>query len=155
MIAATTLKDKAPPAGISRRCVMKKIKITLGLAAFYLLFSAGWQIGACEVANIELKDDLQDMASQLGMRIGFSDIASDGDLRDTVLRKAAQYGITLSPDQVPVLRDGYGKNSILYFEAEYSVPINLPRYSFAMYFNPSSGRRPKNATVATDASASK
>ena len=155
MIAATTLKDKARPAGILSRCAMKKIKITLGLAAFYLLFSAGWQIGACEVANIELKDDLQDMASQLGMRIGFSDIASDGDLRDTVLRKAAQYGITLSPDQVTVLRDGYGKNSILYFEAEYSVPINLPGYSFAMYFNPSSGRRPKNSTVATDASASK
>jgi len=131
---------------------MKKIKIVLGLATFYLLFSAGWQIGACELANIELKDDLQDMASRLGMPIGSSDIATDGDLRDTVLRKAAQYGIGLSPNQVTVLRDGYGKNAVLYFEADYSVPINLPGYSFEMYFNPSSGKKPKNATVATDAS---
>jgi hypothetical protein len=131
---------------------MKKIKIILGLAAFYVLFSAFWQVGACELADIELKDDMKQMATQLGMRIGVSDIGSDADLRDTILRKAAQYGITLSPDQVTVLRDGYGKNVILYFEAEYSVPIVLPGFSFAMYFNPSSGKRPKNATVTTNAS---
>ena len=131
---------------------MKKIKIILGLAAFYVLFSAFWQVGACELADIELKDDMKQMATQLGMRAGVSDIGSDADLRDTILRKAAQYGITLSPDQVTVLRDGYGKNVILYFEAEYSVPIVLPGFSFAMYLNPSSGTRPKNATVTTNAS---
>jgi hypothetical protein len=130
---------------------MKKIKIILGLATFYLLFSASWQIGACELANIELKDDMENMSSQLGLRTGFSDVASDADLRDTILRKAGQYGIALSPDQVTVLRDGYGKNAILYFEADYSVPVLLPGFSFVMYFNPSSGKKPKNATVATDA----
>ena len=131
---------------------MKKIKIILGLAAFYVLLSAFWQIGACELADIELKDDMKQMTAQFGMRTGVSDIASDADLRDTVLAKAAQYGITLSPNQVTVLRDGYEKNAIPYFEADYSVPIVLPGFSFAMYFNPSSGKRPKNATVATGAS---
>jgi hypothetical protein len=131
---------------------MKKIKIILGLAAFYVLLSAFWQIGACELADIELKDDMKQMTAQFGMRTGVSDTASDADLRDTVLAKAAQYGIALSPNQVTVLRAGYEKNAILYFEADYSVPIVLPGFSFAMYFNPSNGRKPKNATVATGAS---
>jgi hypothetical protein len=128
---------------------MKRIKVVLGLAAFYLLFSAGWQIGACELANIELKDDMQQMVTQLGLHNGSSDVASDEDLRDTVMRMAGQYGIELLPNQVMVLRDGYGKNAIPYFEADYSVPIVLPGFSFVMYFNPSSGRKPKTATDAS------
>jgi hypothetical protein len=128
---------------------MKKIKIILGLAAFYLLFSAAWQIGACELANIELKDDMQEMLTQLGQRNGGSDVPSDEDFRDTILRKAGQYGIALLPDQVMVLHDGYGRNGILYFEADYSVPIVLPGFSYVMYFNPSTGKKPKTATDAS------
>jgi hypothetical protein len=124
---------------------MKKIQIFLGLAAFYVLFSAGWQIGACELANYELKDDMQDMASQFGLRIGFSDVAGDDDLRETVVRKADKYGISLVPGQVTVLRDGYGKNAHLYFTAEYSVPIYLPHYSFQIHFAPSGGMKPRGA----------
>lgn len=120
---------------------MKKIKIVLGLAAFYFLFSAGWQIGACELANIELKDDMQDMASQLGLRIGFTDVASDDELREMILRKAEKYNIAVSPDKVMVMRDGYGKNANVYLEADYSVPIYLPHYSFEMHFAPSSANK--------------
>jgi len=120
---------------------MKKIKIVLALAAFYFLFSAGWQIGACELANIELKDDMQDMASQLGLRIGFTDVASDDELREMILRKAEKYNIAVSPDKVLVMRDGYGKNANVYLEADYSVPIYLPQYSFEMHFAPSSANK--------------
>ena len=123
---------------------MKKIKIVLGLAAFYLAFSAGWQIGACELANFELKDDMQDMAAQLGLRMGVSDVAGDDDLRETIVRKAEKYGISLVPGQVTVLRDGYGKNAHLYFAADYSVPIYLPKYSFEMHFTPSGGMKPRD-----------
>lgn len=134
------------------RCEMKKIKIVLALAAFYLLFSAGWQIGACELANIELKDDLQDIALQLGMRIGTSDVGSDDDLRGMVLRKAEKYNIALAPEQVIVMRDGYGKNANIYLEADYSVPIYLPRFTFMMYFNPSSAHKRPTSSVASDSS---
>src|SRR6478752_2747473 len=102
---------------------MKKIKIVVALAAFYFLFSAGWQVGACELANIELKDDLQDIATQLGVRIGATDIASDAELREMVLRKAEKYNVSLAPDHVIVMRDGYGKDASVYLEADYSVPI--------------------------------
>ena len=38
---------------------MEKIKVILGLAVFALVMSTGWQIAACELANVELKDDLK------------------------------------------------------------------------------------------------
>jgi hypothetical protein len=131
---------------------MKKIKIVLALIAFYYLFSAAWQVGACELANIELKDDLQDMATQLGVRTGVSDVASDDDLRTMILRKAEKYNIALSPEQVTVMRDGYGKNANIYLEADYSVPIYLPRFTFSMYFNPSSAHKRPTSSVASDSS---
>jgi hypothetical protein len=121
---------------------MKKIKIILALVAFYVLISAGWQIGACELANIELKDDMRDMASQIGLRVGYSDVATDDELRETILRKAEKYNIALAPDQLTVLRDGYGKNANIYLAAEYTVPIYLPHYTFSIYFNPSSANKP-------------
>jgi hypothetical protein len=131
---------------------MKKIKIILALAAFYFLFSAAWQVGACELGNIELKDDLQDIVSQLGVRIGASDVASDDELRTMVLRKAEKYNIPLAPEQVIVMRDGYGKNANIYLEADYSVPINLPRFTFSMYFNPSSAHKRPTFSMASDGS---
>jgi hypothetical protein len=131
---------------------MKKIKIGLALVAFYFLLSAGWQIGACELANIELKDDLQDISTQLGVRIGATDVASDDDLRAMVLRKAEKYDIPLAPDHVIVMRDGYGKNANIYLEADYSVPIYLPRFTFSMYFNPSSAHKRPTSSVASDSS---
>jgi hypothetical protein len=131
---------------------MKKTKIVLALIAFYFLFSAAWQIGACELGNIELKDDLRDIASQLGVSIGAADVASDDDLRQMVLRKAEKYNIALAPEQVIVMRDGYGKNADIYLEADYSVPIYLPRFTFLMYFNPSSAHKRPTSSMVSDSS---
>jgi hypothetical protein len=128
---------------------MKAIKIVLGLAVFYVLFSAVWQISACELANYELKDDMQDMAAQLGLRVGLSEVPSDDELRDAVVSKAAKYGISLVPTQVTLLRDGYGKNAHMYFAADYSVSINLPGYSFDMHFTPSGGSKPRGSALAS------
>ena len=129
---------------------MKKIKIIVGLAALYFLVSAGWQVGACELANLELKDDLQDIATQLGVRIGATDIASDTELRDMVLRKADKYNIPVAPDHVVVMRDGNGKDANVYLEADYAVPIYLPHLTFYMYFNPASQHKRPNSSMASD-----
>jgi hypothetical protein len=95
---------------------------------------------------------MQDIATQLGLRIGASDVASDDDLRAMVLRKADKYNIALTPRQVTVMRDGYGKNANIYLEANYSVPIYLPRYTFFMYFNPSSANKRPTSSMASDGS---
>lgn len=122
--------------------LMNKSKIILGLAVFALLLSLGWQVGACELANFELRDDMQDMASQAGLRVGLTSPTSDDDLRTAILRKAEKYDIALSPEQVTVERMGSGPTSTIYIAAEYRVQIYLPGYSFELHFTPESGKKP-------------
>ena len=52
---------------------MRKLKVLAGLAVLVVMFNAGWQIGKCELTSVELHDDMKDMASQIGARIGFGE----------------------------------------------------------------------------------
>ena len=118
---------------------MKKLKIITVAAMLVLVFDAGWQIGACELANIELRDDLKDMSSQLGARIGLSSAKSDDDFRNDIVNKARKYDIPLAPEQVTVQRSGVGFAATMYFAADYTVPVHLPGFAFQLHFHPESG----------------
>src|ERR1700752_2602152 len=98
---------------------MKRIKIILGLVAFYFLFSAAWQVGTCELGNIELKDDLPDIVSHPAGHISLASGPSDEDLPETVMQKAARYNIPLSPDQIIVAHNGYDATGPIYLEGAY------------------------------------
>src|SRR5690242_7094639 len=113
--------------------------VVIAAAAYAIL--AGYRVGAVEVANIQLEDDMRDLAAQLGTHIGYSNIKTDDDLRDAVLLKAAQRDIDLRPDEVKVERMGSGSSVMIYVAADYKVPIQLPYYSFVMHFKPSSAHR--------------
>jgi hypothetical protein len=118
---------------------MRTLKFALGLAVLALVSIAGWQIGACEVANIRLRDDIQDLATQSGVRIGLTTAKSDDDFRNAVLGKARQYDIELAPDQVTVQRTGTSVTGTISIGADYTVPIHLPGFSFTLRFTPVSG----------------
>lgn len=118
---------------------MRTVSIIFGLAILVFASIAGWQIGTCEVANIRLRDDMQDMASQSGVRIGLTTARTDDDFRNAVLGKAEQYGIELAPDQVTVQRTGSSVTGTISIGADYTVPIHLPGYSFTLHFTPESG----------------
>jgi hypothetical protein len=120
---------------------MRTVKIILGLAVLVFVSIAGWQIGACEVANIRLRDDLQDTATQSGVRIGLTNAKSDDDFRNAVLSKAQQYGIDLAPEQVTVQRTGSNITGTISLGADYTVPIRLPGFFFTLHFTPQSGVR--------------
>jgi len=49
------------------------------IAAAAIVLPSAWQAGSSELANIELRDDIQDIASQISSRIGFSATRSDED----------------------------------------------------------------------------
>jgi len=53
--------------------------------SFALPARTGWQIGASELANYELKDDLKDLASQNSACIGLAAPRSDDDRREAVI----------------------------------------------------------------------
>jgi len=119
---------------------MRKIKAILIIAVLGFAALAGWRVGYSEVANLELQEDLHDMANQSSFRFGnVASTRSDDDYREAVVRKASEYDITLKPSQVTVRRPDTG--TTLYLAADYSVPVNLPRYSFVLHFSPASDKK--------------
>ena len=122
-----------------------KLKIILVVAVLVLAGIAGWQIGSSELANMQLQEDMRDLASQAGARIGLSQQGTEEDLRNAVIRKARDRDIELDPSQVTVNitveRSSNGDHSTIYLAADYTVPVSLPGYSFNVHFTPSSDKR--------------
>ncbi len=98
---------------------------------------AGFQIAPPEMTNYSFTDDLHNIA----MVGGANPHETDQDLIDQVVKKAAQQGITLTPEQVTVQRIGTPGAPAVYVAASYSVPVSLPGYSFVLHFTPSSGNK--------------
>jgi hypothetical protein len=120
---------------------VRKAKIILALAVLGLVLIAGWQIVSCELANLELQSDLQDIAAEIAARIGLSEQTSDENLRNAVIRKAEHYDIRLRPEQVTVQRTGTGDQSKVYLAVDYHARVNLLVYSFTLHFTPSSTKK--------------
>jgi ABC-type molybdate transport system substrate-binding protein len=112
--------------------------IVAGLLALVLAVIAGWQTAACELANVELRDDLHDLSSQISARIGLVDFNTDNDFRAAVIRKAERYDIYVQPEQITVLRSGTLKDPIIYLAANYQARVRVLGYSFTLHFTPSS-----------------
>jgi len=119
---------------------MGKVKLILGLAVLALAIIAGWQVASFELANLELHEDLRDLAAQGGARIGLGNFSTDEDFRDAVIREAKRHEIQLGPEQVTVQRTGTAPAQIIYLAADYKVRVMLPGCSFTLHFNPSSAR---------------
>ena len=120
--------------------VMGKVKLILALAVFALAGFAGWRIGSCELANIELREDMRDLAAQVGSRIGLTPQSTDEDFRRAVIRKAEEHEIQLEPEQVTVQRTGTDEGPIIYLAADYKVRVKLLGFLFTFHFTPSSAK---------------
>src|SRR6267378_7865594 len=92
------------------------------------------------LANLELREDLRDIAAQNAARIGLAPPSTDEYLRSTVVRAAREHEIRLEPEQVILNRTGTAEAPILYLAADYNVRVKLPGYSFTLHFTPSSAR---------------
>ena len=119
---------------------MRNLKIAAGLSVAALVLVAGWQIGTGVLAYIELRDDMQDLASQLSLKVGLSAPITDDDFRRAVINKAMRYDISLEPDQVTVQRTGDGPQAKLYLRASYTVPVRIAGHVFQVHFTPESGK---------------
>ena len=119
---------------------MQKVKLILGLAVLSLAIIAGWQIASCELASLELHEDLRDLAAQTGAYIGLNSFNTDEDFRNAVIRAAKRYEIQLAPEQVTVQRTGTAQAPIIYLAADYNVRVTLAGSSFTLHFHPSSAK---------------
>lgn len=115
--------------------LVSKLKIISALLLLALVVSTGWQFAACELANYELQDDLKDVGSLLGTRIGLTDVRSDDDLRQVVIRKAREHDIVLQPEQVTVERSGSTEDPVK-IKVDYRARVALLGKSFFLHFTP-------------------
>jgi hypothetical protein len=119
---------------------MGKGKLILGLAVLALAAIAGWQMASCELANLGLREDLRDIASQAGAYIGLVSFNSDEDFRNAVVRAAQAHEIQLEPEQVTVQRTGTVPNQSIYLAVDYKARVKLPGFSISLHFHPTSAR---------------
>lgn len=120
---------------------MRRVTIILGVAVLVLIVFAGWQIGTCELANMNLQEEMHDLASQAGTHMGVvPPPSSDEDVSRAIIRRAKEHGIELVPAQVTVRRTNPGEKSTLYVAADYTVAVNLAFFSFNLHFTPSSDK---------------
>jgi hypothetical protein len=117
-----------------------KIKIVLVIVLLVLAGGIVWQIAGCAIANTQLKDDLRDMASQLGARVGAAAPQRHDELRDEVVHKAEKYDIHLESGQVTVCRSGNAESPTIYLAADYECAVRFPGFTFQLHFNPTSER---------------
>jgi hypothetical protein len=57
------------------------------------------------------------------------------------MRKVKDQNLPIQPKQLTVQRINTPGMSALYIAADYTVPIDLPFYSFEMHFTPNSGNK--------------
>jgi hypothetical protein len=117
---------------------MRNIFIASILLVLIIAGCTAWQVGAAELANTNLRDDMQDMGSQVGTHIGFNRPPTDDEMTQAVIRKAGERGIELRPNQITVRRVGEEPRSTFYLAADYNRTVNLLVFSFSMHFTPSS-----------------
>jgi len=116
---------------------MGTVKALVGFLAIIGCVYAGFQIIPPELSNYSFQDDLRNIA----MMAGANPRTTDQDLIDTVVKKAREHDITLTPEQVTVQHIGTPGAPAVYVGTDYNVPISLPGYSFTMHFTPSSGNK--------------
>jgi hypothetical protein len=116
---------------------MGTVKAVVGFVLIVGLVYAGFQVAPVEMADYSFQDDLR----QIAVAGGSNPTKTDDDLRNSVISKAREHEIQLLPTQVTVQRIGTPGSPAVYVAADYSVPVNLPGYSFDIHFTPSSGNR--------------
>ena len=116
---------------------MGTFKALVGFLAIIAAIYAGFEIIPPELTNYSFTDDLRTEA----MMGGANSHITDQELVNDVIKKAAEHQIELKPENVTVQRITTPGLMAVYLAADYSVPVNLPGYSFTLHFTPSSGNR--------------
>jgi uncharacterized protein (UPF0333 family) len=116
---------------------MGTIKLAFGFLVIVGVVIAGFQIAPPLLANYSFQDDLRQVAMIDGANIQ----KTNEDVRTDVLRRAKDQHIEITPAQITVQDVSTPGLKAVYIAVDYSVPVNLPFYSFDMHFTPNSGNR--------------
>ena len=110
------------------------MKLGVGVLLAALAIAVLWPVAAAETANIELQEDLKDLAAQAGTRVGFQTPKSDAQFREAAMEAAAQYGIVLKATDVTVEHRGQTEFQTVHLEAQYARSIRMLGVPLSMHF---------------------
>lgn len=114
---------------------MKTLKMVFSLGLVGLMIYAGWQVIPPYFYNYQFQDAIDNEA-----RISsYTNSRTEDDIKNSVLKKAQDLEIPLTPDEVQVQRL---PNNVIYIETHYSVHVDLPGYPLDLQFKASSKNKP-------------
>jgi hypothetical protein len=112
-----------------------KLRVVLLIVLVVVAASIVWQVAAAQIEYRELQSDLREITAQIGGRIGLDAPSSDDDLRNLVIRRAADSGITLQPEQVTIRRIETNGDWGVSVAVDYDISIGLLGVAYPMHFS--------------------
>ncbi|MFZ3211607.1 MAG: hypothetical protein WA188_08835 [Terriglobales bacterium] len=106
---------------------MKSLKPVIGVLLVVAALYAAWLVLPPYISDYEFQDDVTNEAL-----VNSYSTKSELDIRNTLAKKAAEYGIPLKAEQIHVQRNG----PELAIWADYSVHIDLPGFPLDLNFHP-------------------
>ena len=118
---------------------MKTLVRLLIAAAVLATVAVVWQIASAHVAHNLLLSDLREATAQIGGRIDLDAPSTEDDFKNLVIKRAADHGIVLTPDQITVERIQSNDDSTwgLKVSTTYDVAIGFFGITYPMHFTAS------------------
>jgi hypothetical protein len=108
-------------------------------AAVLATVAVVWQIASAHVAHNLLLSDLREATAQIGGRIGLDAPSTEDDFKNLVIKRAADHGIVLTPDQITVerIQSNDDRTWGLKVSTTYDVAIGFFGITYPMHFTAS------------------
>jgi hypothetical protein len=116
---------------------MGTIKLLVGFLAILFVVYGLFQVAPPLMANYSFQDDLKTVS--LMDSANFQ--KTDEDVRTDVMRRVKEHDLPIQPKQLTIQRINTPGISAVFIAADYTVPVNLPGYSFDLHFTPDSGNK--------------
>jgi hypothetical protein len=115
---------------------MGTFKIACSLAFVVTGLYVGVELVPVYYSNYEFADAITNEAT-----VSTYNTKSEEEIRNTIFKKAQEYSVPLTKEQIKVHRSGTTGTGSLLIDAPYTVHIDLPGYPFDLHFDPSTNNK--------------
>lgn len=107
---------------------MKTLRPLFGLFVVVAVFYVAWKIVPPYFNEYQFEDAIDEVSRYAA----YNTQKTEQDIREDVAKKAHEFDIPLTADQIKVLRQG----AEITISADYTVRVDLPLYPFNLTFHP-------------------
>ncbi len=108
---------------------MKTLRALFGILIVVAMVYSAYKLLPPYFNNYQFQDAMETEA-----RVNSYTAKPDQDIRETIFKKAKEYDIPVTPEQINVLRNG----AELQIWTDYSIHVDLPLYPVDLKFHPAS-----------------